>query len=156
MDQIPLSNLMLPGHLLDFTHKGDRRADHRRGLRGGRRGSREQRVGPGKALVCWTGVDKVWGRPDMNRLRPYIPAESAIWMAKREVPLFATDLIGMDNPDEWWEPTHLAWLSNGDLHGAAALPSRPTRRQVNSFFVAFPIKAVGSTGCPVRAAALVL
>ncbi len=85
VDEIPLSNLILPGHLLDFTHKGVgepitvadfEEAEQRSG----------RRVGPGAALVCWTGVDKVWGRPDMNRVRPHVPAETALWMAERKAP----------------------------------------------------------------------
>jgi arylformamidase len=154
VDQVPLSQLILPGHLLDFTHKGIgepitvadfETAETRSG----------QRVGPGTAVICWTGVDKVWGRPDMNRLRPYVPAETALWMADRKVTLFATDLIGMDNPDEWWEPTHLAWLSNGVcmVQQLCNLDKLVGKRFL---FIAFPIKTVGGTGCPVRAAALVL
>ena len=154
VDQIPLSDLMLPGHLLDLTHKKPGEPITIADFEAAEEKSGEK-VGPGKALVCWTGVDKVWGRPDMNRLRPYVPAESALWMAERKVPLFATDLIGMDNPDEWWEPTHLAWLSNG-ICMVQQLCNLDKLVGKSFLFIAFPIKAVGSTGCPVRAAALVL
>ena len=112
-------------------------------------------VGPGTAVICWTGVDKFWGRPDMNRLRPYVPAETALWMVDRKVSLFATDLIGMDNPEEWWEPTHLAWLSNG-ICMVQQLCNLDKLAGKKFLFIAFPIKAVGGTGCPVRAAALIV
>lgn len=153
VDQIPLSRLILPGHLLDFTHKAAgepitvadfEAAEERSG----------RKVGPGTAVICWTGVDKVWGRPDMNRLRPYVPAETALWMVDRKVSLFATDLVGMDNPDEWWEPTHLAWLSNG-VCMVQQLCNLDQLVGKTFLFTAFPMKTVGGTGCPVRAAALI-
>jgi arylformamidase len=154
VDQVPLSQLILPGHLLDFTHKkvGEaitvadfEEAEARSG----------QRVGSGTAVICWTGVDKVWGQPDMNRLRPYVPAETAHWMVERKISLFATDLIGMDNPDEWWDPTHLEWLAN-DVCMVQQLCNLDKLVGKNFLFLAFPIKMVGGTGCPVRAAALVI
>lgn len=154
VEQIPLSSLVLPGHLLDFTHKKFGEAITIADFEAAETAS-GRAVGPGTAVICWTGADRYWGQPGMNRMRPYIPAETALWMAERKVSLFATDLVGMDNPDEWWEPTHLAWLSNGicmvqQLCNLDQLAGR------SFLFIAFPIKAVGSTGCPVRAAALVL
>jgi len=154
VDEIPLSSLILPGHLLDLTHRkigepitvADFEAAEEKSGR---------RVAPGTAVMCWTGVDKVWGQQNMNRLRPYIPAETAMWMVERKVSLFATDLIGMDNPDEWWDPTHLAWLDNG-ICMVQQLCNLDQLVDKNFLFLAFPIKVVGGTGCPVRAAALVL
>jgi arylformamidase len=40
-------------------------------------------------------------------------AGSAQWLVERRVTLFGTNLIGLDNPDEWWEPTHVAFLQGG-------------------------------------------
>jgi arylformamidase len=118
VDQIPLSNLILPGHLLDLTHKkvGEpitiddlEAAEDKSG----------KRVGPGTAVICWTGVDKVWGQPNMNRIRPYVPAEAAQWMVSRKISLFATHLIGMDSPTSGGTPhilsgwqTACAWSSS--------------------------------------------
>ncbi|MCW6511827.1 cyclase family protein [Lichenifustis flavocetrariae] len=154
IDEVPLTKLLLPGHLLDFTQKGHGEAITVADFEAAEERS-GQRVGPGTALVCWTGVDKFWGRPDMNRLRPYVPAETAMWMVERQVSLFATDLVGMDNPDEWWEPTHLAWLSNG-ICMVQQLCNLDQLVGKTFLFQAFPMKTVGGTGCPVRAAALVL
>ena len=114
-----------------------------------------QKIGSGTATICWTGVDKVWGQKNMNRIRPHIPAESAQWMVEKKVTLFATDLIGMDHPDEWHDPTHLAWLEN-NICMVQQLCNLDKLAGKNFLFLAFPIKAVGGTGCPVRAAALIL
>jgi arylformamidase len=91
----------------------------------------------------------------MNLNRPYIPGDAAQWMVDKGITLFATDLIGMDNPDEWWDPTHLAWLSN-NVCMVQQLCNLDKLVNKNFLFCAFPIKTVGGTGCPVRAVALIV
>jgi kynurenine formamidase len=91
----------------------------------------------------------------MNRNRPYIPAEAAQWMVDKKVTLFATDLIGMDNPDQWWDPTHYTWLANG-IPMVQQLCNLDQLEHKNFLFCAFPMKNVGGTGCPVRAVALLV
>ena len=112
VDQVPLEQLILPGHLLDFTHKGIREpitpadfeaAEQRSG----------RRIGPETAVLAWTGADKNWSQPGFQTERPYVPVDSAEWLVERKITLFGTDLIGMDDPDEWWWPTHLVWLKAG-------------------------------------------
>ncbi|WP_260923606.1 cyclase family protein [Novosphingobium sp. 9] len=154
IDELPLERLMLPGLLLDLTHKkagepisiADFEAAEVKA--GGR-------IGPDVACVCWTGVDKVWGQADMGRNRPHVPTETAQWLVDRGMTMFATDLIGMDDPEEWWDPTHQIWLSNN-----VCMVQQLTRLEElagEQFLIqAFPIKVRGATGCPVRAVALVL
>jgi arylformamidase len=112
VDQMPLERLILPGHLLDLTHKGVREpitvADAQDAVRRSGRPIRS-----GTVVIFWTGRDKDWGREGFKTERPYIPAETAQWLVDQRVTLFGTDLIGLDNPDEWWEPTHVAFLKNG-------------------------------------------
>jgi kynurenine formamidase len=76
-------------------------------------------------------------------------------MVDRKITLFATDLIGMDDPKEWWDPTHHVWLSNG-VCMVQQLCNLDKLVGKQFLFVAMPIKMVGGTGCPLRAAALVL
>lgn len=154
IDRLPLERLLLPGLLLDLTHIAigqpitiaDLEAAEEKAGR---------RIGPDEALVCWTGTDRWWGGPEMSRNRPHVPTGTAQWLVDRGMTMFATDMIGMDDPDEWWDPTHQVWLSNG-----VCMVQQLTglERLVGATFliIAFPIKVVGATGCPVRAAALVL
>jgi arylformamidase len=151
---VPVNQLCLPGHLLDLTHKKVGEAITIDDFKHAEEAS-GQKVGPGTALICWTGVDKVWGQKNMNLNRPYIPGDAAQWMVDKGITLFATDLIGMDNPDEWWDPTHLAWLSN-NVCMVQQLCNLDKLVNKNFLFCAFPIKTVGGTGCPVRAVALIV
>jgi arylformamidase len=151
---IPVEQLCLPGHLLDLTHRKVGEAITVEDFEEAEKVSGRP-VGPGSALICWTGVDKVWGQKNMNRIRPHIPAESAQWMVEKKVTLFATDLIGMDHPDEWHDPTHLAWLEN-NICMVQQLCHLDKLVQKDFLFCAFPIKTIGGTGCPVRAVALVV
>lgn len=151
--QMPLENLILRGNLLDLRHRGVgeeitiadfEAAEAKSGVK----------IGPDRAVVCWTGVDAVWGTKGFNRKRPHLQYETAKWLLDRGMKLFATDLIGMDNPDEWWDPVHDVWLTNGvcmvqQLCNLGALVGK------EFFLVVMPIKLRDGTGCPVRAVAFV-
>ena len=112
VDQVPLTQTVLPGNLLDLTHrkKGEAitpddlmRAEEKSGTE----------IGPGTATVVWCGVEDNWGKPNFHIERPFIPVPTAEWLVERKITLFCTDLIGMDDPAEWWWPTHEIWLKNG-------------------------------------------
>ncbi len=151
--EVPLSTLILPGHLLDFTRKkaGEpitiadcEEAEKLSGCT----------IAPGTAVVAWTGVDRVWGTPGFQQERPYIPVESAEWFADRGMTLFATDLIGVDDPSEWWWPTHYVWLSRGIcLCQQLCNLDRLVGKEFS--LVVLPLKMRDGTASPVRPVALV-
>ena len=152
--QVPLEQLVLPGHLLDLTHRrngeaitiGDFEAAEAKSGRA---------IGGGAAVICWTGCDKEWGTPGWVKNRPFVPTDSAQWLVDRGITLFATDLIGMDDPAEWWWPTHAIWLRNGVC--MVQQLCRLDRLVGKGFlFVCLPLKMRDGTGCPVRPVALVM
>ncbi len=153
VDQMPLERLILPGHLLRFT---DKRAhepitpdDFRAAV--GRSG---RPIVSGTAVIAWTGQDKYWGTEGFKTERPHIPAESAQWLVDQQVTLFGTDLIGLDHPDEWWEPTHVAFLKGG-LPMVQQLCNLERLEGKEFLLVVLPLKMRGGTGSPVRPVALV-
>lgn len=152
IDRLPLERLLLPGHLLDLTHRKAGEAITCEDFAAAEEKS-GRRIGPDTATVCWTGSDRYWGLPDMNKNRPYVPTKTAQWLVERGMKLFATDMIGMDDPAEWWDPTHQVWMSN-DVYMLQQLCGLERLAGREFLLVAFPIKVVGATGCPVRAAAL--
>jgi kynurenine formamidase len=154
VDKLPLEQLLLPGHLLDFTHRGPREPITPEDLEEAVRKSRRP-VESGTAVIAWTGQDKNWGSPGFKTQRPYIPAESAQWLVDRKVTLFGTDLIGLDNPDEWWEPTHVAFLKNG-LPMVQQLCNLEKLVGKEFLLVVLPLKMRGGTASPVRPVALVI
>ena len=112
-------------------------------------------IGSGTAVIAWTGQDKNWGKPGFKTERPYVPAETAQWLVDQGVTLFGTDLIGIDNPDEWWEPTHVAFLRGG-LPMVQQLSNLDKLVGKRFLFVTLPLKMRGGTGSPVRPVALVV
>jgi arylformamidase len=63
--------------------------------------------------------------------------------------------IGMDDPAEWWWPTHAIWLRNGIC--MVQQLCRLDRLVGKEFlFVCLPLKMRDGTGCPVRPVALVM
>jgi kynurenine formamidase len=151
--EYPLDRLVLPGHLLDLTDKGPGEAitiaDFERAEQASGR-----RIEAGQAIIAWTGVDAEWGQRGFMTERPFLPTESAQWLVDRGMSLFATDLIGMDDPDEWWWPTHAIWLRAG-IPMVQQLCHLDQLAGKDFVFAALPLKLRDGTGCPVRAVALV-
>ncbi|HEX3621237.1 MAG TPA: cyclase family protein [Acidimicrobiales bacterium] len=152
VEEIPLDRLILPGHLLDLTHKQAHEAIEPVDLEVAEAGS-GRAVGPGRVVIVRTGQDVRWGTPDFFTERPYITSEAAQWLVDKGVTLFGTDLIAIDNPAEWWEPTHTAFLTGGlpmvqQLNNLARLVGREFT------FVVLPLPMRGGTASPVRPVAL--
>jgi len=152
--EVPLDRLILPGHLLDLTHKKSGEAITIDDFKAAA-DKTGRKIGPGTATICWTGTDRLWGTEGWTTNRPHVPTDTAQWLVDQGITLFATDMIGMDDPDEWWWPTHVIWLKNNvcmlqQLCNLDRLAGR------NFLLVCLPLKMRDGTGCPVRAAALIL
>jgi kynurenine formamidase len=152
VDQVPLGNLVLPGHLLDLSHKKAHDPIDPPDLIDAERASGKV-VGPGTALVLRTGQDVNWGSEGFFYERPYVTEQGARWLVDRGITLFCTDLIAIDNPDEWWEPTHTAFLKSGvpmvqQLNNLGQLVGR------DFTFIVLPLPMRGGTASPVRPIAM--
>ena len=153
IDKIPLADLMRPGHLLDLRAKragepitvADLEAA---ATRSGRP------IAEGEATLVWTGVDKRWGEPNFTRERPFIPHETVDWLAARRIGLFGTDLIQVDDPEEWWYPTHTSLARNG-IPMVQQLCSLEQLEGKDFVFLVVPLRLRGGTASPVRPLALV-
>ena len=151
---VPLEQLVLPGHLLDLTHKGKREAISIDDLKAAAQHSGEP-IGPGTAVLVWTGADKDWGQPGFTSERAYLPVETAEWLVEQKITLFGTDLIGMDDPDEWWWPTHRVWLE-AEICMVQQMCNLGSLLGKEFVLVVAPLKLRDGTGCPVRPLALVM
>jgi len=153
VDQLPLDRLMRRGHLLDLRSKGAHEAITVADLEAASTRSGRP-IEPGEATLVWTGVDARWGAPNFTRERPFIPEPTVAWLASRRIGLFGTDLIQVDDPDEWWYPTHTSLARNGIpmVQQLCALDRLEGKEFV--FFV-LPLKLRGGTASPVRPVALV-
>ena len=154
VERYPLDKLVLPGHLLDFTAKGVREAITRQDFEAAARRSGRP-ITPGTALIAWTGQDKNWGKPGWTKERPYVDRQTAAWLVEQRIALFGTDLIGIDDPDDWRWTTHATFLQ-GNLPMVQQLCNLEALQGKQFHFVALPLKIRGATGCPVRAVALVV
>ena len=153
VEQLPLERLVLPGHLLDLTHRGPGEAITIADFEAAEEKS-GQAIGPGRACICWTGSDRDWGREGFATERPHVPVDAAQWLVERGIPLFCTDMIGMDDPNEWWWPTHAMWNRQG-VSMVQQLCRLERLAGKEFLFVCLPLAMKDGTGCPVRAAALV-
>ena len=50
-------------------------------------------IGPGSAIVCWTGVDKDWQQPGFLTERPFVPVTTAQWLLDRKIVVTNEDAI---------------------------------------------------------------
>lgn len=154
IDQVPLEQTILPGHLLDLTHKNNGEAISIDDLKAAEEKS-GQEIGPGKATVVWCGVDGDWGKPGFHLDRPFVPVPTAEWLVERKITLFCTDLIGMDDPAEWSWPTHEVWLKNG-ICMCQQLCNLDKLAGKTFLFIALPLKMREGTASPVRPVALIM
>jgi arylformamidase len=153
VDEIPLDEIIVPGHLLDLRHKKPHDPIGPEDLALAVEASNKP-LRPGTIVIAYTGQDVNWGVEGFKTERPYVTAEGALFLVDQGVTFFGTDLIGIDNPDEYWDPTHIAFLKN----------NVPMVQQLNRLeelvgeeflFIALPLAMSGGTACPVRAIALV-
>lgn len=151
--QLPLEQLILPGHFFDFSHKQGGPAITIADFEDGERRS-GRRIESGAAVACFTGHDKKWGVGDWVKNRPCVPTDVAQWLVERGMTMFATDLIGMDNPAEWWWPTHDIWLKAG-VCMTQQLCNLDQLKGHEFVLCAALLKIRDGTGCPVRVFALV-
>lgn len=154
VDRYPIERLVLPGHLLDFTAKGVREAITQSDFEAAAKRS-GRTIAPGTALIAWTGQDRNWGKPGFVKERPFVDRQTAAWLVEQRIALFGTDLIGIDDPDDWRWTTHAMFLRSG-LPMVQQLCNLGALQGKNFYFAALPLKIRGATGCPVRAVALVV
>jgi arylformamidase len=154
IDQVPLESLILPGYFCDFSSKRAREPitidDFQRvaELKG-------EPVGPGSAVIAWAGTCDDWSRQDFATERPYVPTETAQWLVDQRITCFATDLIGIDDPDEWWWPTHVIF-QNACIPMVQQLNNLDRLASKEFLFVVTPLAMRGGTGSPVRPVAIVV
>ena len=153
LSKLSLDQLIVPGQFFDFTQKRNLESitigDFQDAL--ARTG---QEIKPNTAVVCWTGRDKDWGKGQWIKERPFIPTDTALWLIDQGMTLFATDLIGMDDPADWTWQTHAVWLKAG-VCMVQQLCNLDQLVGKEFLFCAAPLKIRDGTGCPVRAFALV-
>jgi arylformamidase len=152
VDQIPLSELIVPGHLLDLRHKRPHEAIGAEDFEAAVRAS-GQELRPHTIVIAYTGQDVNWGNDGFFTERPYVTAEGALFLVNRGVTLFGTDLIGIDNPEEWWDPTHAAFLHN-DVPMVQQLNNLGVLVDREFLFAVLPLAMRGGTASPVRAIAM--
>lgn len=169
VEKIPLSKLILPGHLLDLTHRKPGEAitidDFRKAAE-----KTGRPIGPGTAVIAWTGADKVWSQEGFVSERPYVPVETGQWLIDQKIDLFCTDLIGMDitevhlppdaSPEDkeeaagfFW-PFHVLMLTAG-ICCVQQLCNLDQLVGEEFLLVVLPLKMREGTGSPVRPVALV-
>ena len=149
----PLERLVLPGLALDFSGWTVRKpilpSDFEAAA-----DKAGKTIQPGSAVLAHTGQDALWGTPGFSMNRPFLPPETAEWLVDQDILLFGTDLIGVDDPDDWRWKTHNAFLR-------ANVPMVQQMCNIDALFgkdfllVVLPLKMRDGTGCPVRPVGLV-
>jgi kynurenine formamidase len=170
VEKIPLTKLILPGHMLDLTHRGPGEAITIADFEQAEAKSGRP-IGPGYAIIARTGAEKVWAQGEFWAERPYIPVETGQWLIDKKIDLFATDLIGMDitevklPPDAspadreeaegfWW-PFHTLMLTAGISMIQQLCNLDQLVGEEEFLLVALPLKMRDGTGSPIRPVALV-
>ena len=110
----------------------------------------EAKFQSGAKVVCRTGWDRMFNRPEFFTDFPSFTVEAAQWIAARRIGLLGMD---MPTPSTEWKEVHWALLGKGTeiviVEGLANLDRVPERFTL----AAFPLNITGRDGSPVRAVA---
>jgi arylformamidase len=111
----------------------------------------EGKFQPGAKVICRTGWDRMFNRPEFFTDYPSFTVEAAKWIAARRIWLLGMD---MPTPSIAMEEVHWALLGKGVemviVEGLANLDRLPERFTL----AAFPLNIKGRDGSPVRAVAI--
>jgi kynurenine formamidase len=105
------------------------------------------------AVLFATGWSRHWGTPAYFAGHPFVAADAAAELVRREVALVGIDSLNIDDTSGGSRPVHTALLAAGipiveHLCGVAELPEEGLR------FFAVPVKVRGMGTFPVRAFAI--
>ena len=155
IDQLPLSDLIAPCALIDvsgFSHenysvslKDIETYENKYGL-----------IESGSFVMIRTGWEKFWQTPEKyhnNHIYPFIGAEAAEFLLKRNVVGIGIDTLSPDRPEDNF-PIHRLFLGAGKyiVENAANLVSLPPS---GSFIMALPIKLKDGSEAPIRLVGLI-
>ncbi len=160
IDKIPISRYVSNGLVLDFSKKPPNYAINKADIIEALQVSGKKDIGPGWALLFYTGYTSKAGSPDWLH-HPELNEEAAAYIASKNV-----NAIGFDAPS----PDHGEISSSGQLSGFAAhrilLPKEiAVYENLNNLhkllnkeflFVGAPLLLVGGSASPGRAIAIIM
>jgi kynurenine formamidase len=164
VDEIPLADLYGPAVVLDFTHKptnADVTPEEARAALERVGGLRDARI-----VLVRSDRSKLWGRPEYQREMLNMTPETTEWLIRQGARVLGTDACVWE-VDQGTRPENLGRR----MTGAERFPSHALMRQhdflilenvanlhqvpVPRFlFVGLPLRLVGGSGSPIRAAAV--
>lgn len=153
LDAVPLERFAVLGHLLDFgSLRAGERITRAKLLQAWKRRSR--RITSGDAILLRTGWERMRGRPSFLFRNPGLSREAAQEIVRWRPAWVGVDTANIDHPEDGTYPAHHTLLGAGipiveNATNLRALGDRPF------FVLALPLKLEGTTGSPIRLAALV-
>lgn len=155
--EIPIEEVILPGHVVDMSQKGVWEAISGEDLEAGclEAGFRVQ---PGDAILVYTGWGEKFEVPERAVPRPYLDGTAADWVLDRGLRLIGVDLVSVEalevTPDD--RPVHMKLCGSNRVYMVEMLRNLGTLLGKDFWFFAVPIKLRYGTGAPVRAFAGIL
>ena len=150
LDAVPLEAFYGPARLVDLAPGGA--LDPDTPITVEMLEARADAFEPEAKVICRTGWDRQFGRPDFFEHFPWLTVEACRWIAGRRI-----GLLGMDTPTPGRDAAacHHALLQKGTeiviVEALANLDRLPARFT----FIGFPLNLAGRDGSPVRAVAVV-
>jgi kynurenine formamidase len=154
IDRFPLELMFTPAAWIDVSFVPPRQhirlADVRRAL-----DDAGVALRPGMTLLYWTGVERHWNDPTTYVTQyPGLDGEATDWLLDQGLVNVCTDASSTDNPADPTYPNHLRHGRRLVVHTENLANITRIPRHQDFYFLLFPLKLAGGTGCPVRALAL--
>lgn len=145
---IPVTKLMGPAIVLDFTSKGVNEAITLEELKAA------GDIQVGDRVMTMTGRHVQYGTPRSHD-RPYLTEEAVRWLVEdRKINCLGTDSSGYEVRGVSHHPDHLL-LTGAEIPVLECLANLVDLKSRRFFLIALPIPVVGLDACPVRAIGIV-
>lgn len=155
--EIPIAEVILPGCVVDMSHKGEWEAITGKDLEDGCT-KMGLSVRPGSAILVYTGWGEKFDDPELAIPRPYLDDTAADWVLEQDLQLIGVDLVSVEalevTPDI--RPVHMKICGTNRVYMVEMLRNLKPLLGKDFWFFAVPIKLKNGTGAPVRAFAGIL
>lgn len=147
VSEIPLSQLVGEGIILDFSHKGTSESIEREEVEEAGKDIKENDI-----VIIKTGRDRLY-RTSRAHDRPYLSQEAVKWLIQKKMACLATDASGFEVRGIQGNPNHRLLFKN-DIPVIEHLTNLDKLTQTRCFLIALPWKVKGLDATPVQVIAI--
>jgi len=153
VDEVPLEQTILPGHLLDLTHRNNGEAITIADLEAAEKAAGIDIRPKDTVLLHMDFYRRAFGTEGYITDFPGLTKESATWLGKKGITMFGVEAASPGRPGRNNFEVHHVCRDLGFTHMEGLMNMEQLVGKGRFRFIGFPLKIKGGTGSPIRAVA---